>query len=303
MGPRGFNLNLTFRPARQATVSLTALYYFLACVFLHLACPTLAGQQNEDSLIIETIISRLQAGEKVQRQKLHDVTFSGSLYERRLKGDGEIKEEKRFDHLTHLRRDSDTVRKMDIHENYLRYFKNGKIQKDEKLRKEVKNRLKKKKKGGSNNIFSPLSDAFANIHRHAYRYAYGGLTDTLVEGYICHIIEVSVNPDRKDKNKKTRIEGVYYLDTLSCRITRVDFRPAKLDGGLVFKLKEVHMTLTYNRVNEYIWLPNYFHVTGSGKAALFFSIRFEREGTYENPIINSGLPDSLFWDPISVGSL
>lgn len=301
MGSMGLDLNLTFRQTCGTPVAVAALVSLSATIFLF--SPALATQTVEDSLLIESIISRLQAGEKIQRQKLQDVTLRGSTYERRLKGNGEIKEEKRFDHITYMRRESDTVVKMDIHEEYLRYFKNGKIQKDKELTKEVENRLKKKKKGDSNDISSQLSDAFADKHRQAYRYAYGGVTDTLVEGNICHIIQVSPNPDRKDKKEKTRIEGTYYIDTLSCRIARVDFHPAKLGGGLVFKLKEVHMTLTYNQVNEHIWLPNYFYVTGKGKAALFFSIRFEREGTFKNPIINSGLPDSLFLEPISVGSL
>lgn len=298
----GLDQHFSLRRKFPAPLSYVLFISLFAAILPLWANSALANQPVEDSLLIESIISRLQAGETIQRQKLHDVTLSGTMYERRLKGNGEIKEEKRFDHITYMRRKSDTVRKMDIHEDYLRYFKNGKIQKAKELAKEVENRLKKKKKSGSYNISAQLSDAFSDKHRQAYRYMYGGITDTLVEERICHIVEVSANPERRDKKEKTRIEGIYYIDTLSCRITRVDFRPAKLGGGLVFKVNEVNMTLTYYQVSEHIWLPNYFHITGKGKAALFFTIRFESEGTFQHPIINSGLPDSLFLEPISVGT-
>ncbi|HSH00437.1 MAG TPA: hypothetical protein VLB27_10325, partial [candidate division Zixibacteria bacterium] len=127
---------------------------------------------------VAQIVERLLAAEQAQQNALSDITLDGLLFERRLKGDGETKEEKRFEKTLYFLRREDSVRYWNVHEVFKSYGKDGEAQETDKLQDEVKDKLDKQKKGRRNDKGRPITDVFLPRFREHYSYNYAGVVDT-----------------------------------------------------------------------------------------------------------------------------
>ena len=90
------------------------------------------------------------------------------------------------------------------------------------------------------------------------------------------------------------IEGEFFFDAESLHLVRADFSPSKLVKKLMFRLKRLDMTLVQGPTPEGYWLPREFRIDGKGKAGLLFGVSFGGRERYTNPVVNSGLDETIF---------
>ncbi len=240
----------------------------------------------EDNILSE-IIDRLLASEARQAEQLSDVLLDSELFERRLKGNGDIKEEKHFLKDIYFHKIPDSARKMEVYERYLEYSKDGEMQSADELRKVVEDKIEKLKKGRGDDKSRLLTDVFLPENAEFYSLTYEGIVDSAVDDYTCYFIKVRAKENEKDTVE--RINAEFYLDTVTARPVFVSFRPAKLKSNMMFKLKQLDMSLEFKEYKEDIWLPLKFHLRGKAKAALFFGVDFEVDETFSNPRYNTGV--------------
>lgn len=263
----------------------------IAALFI---CTLLLSHTNvgAEEITVEEIIQRLLNSETRMYAALDDITVKTETIERRLNGDDSVKEEKRFNKIVYFIRHPDSARKMLSYEQYLDFHKDGETQNVKHLQKEIDSKLDKIKKGRSHNSSRLVTDVFLEKHQEYYSFELFGLLDSTIAGYTCY--HVRVRAKNHDKDLKERIDADFYIDTISFRPVFVTFKPAKLKGNLMFKLKEMNMQLLYENFGEDIWLPKRFYLKGKAKAGLFFTIRFSVTENYSPPVFNTGLPVELF---------
>ncbi len=145
------------------------------------------------------------------------------------------------------------------------------------------------KKRRIRDISCPVLEPFSSGYRDKYEIVYQGVADETVGSYVCHYFTVTSKGEQEND-----INGEYYFEAASFHLVRVDFSPAKLPGGIMFRLGEVNMSILYGPIPEGFWLPKQFEVRGQGKRALFFKLKFAGTEYYRNPIINSGVRDDIF---------
>jgi hypothetical protein len=174
-------------------------------------------------------------------------------------------------------------------EEYLEYYKEGELQSEEEMDKQVSERREKAKKRKANNVSFRAITPFLPSHRDLYKIDYVGLSRDQVEGYTCYHFHIEpIEP------ADTLIVGDYYFDSESFNLARAEFSPSKLVKKLMFKLKELKITINYTPVGDNYWLPSRVDVAGKGKAALFIGVNFATTEYYRNPVINQGVPEEMF---------
>lgn len=274
----------------------------VAIALLTMATNRLSAQgetRSDDSIdALDKIIEKLMEAEKLQWANLSDLSVKADLIERHLKGSGEVKEEKRFDKEVFFKKVDDTSRTLLVYERYLTFSKKGEPQDQKELQKEVDGKIEKLKKGRGQDKSKFITDVFLAKYREFYDFRYDGVTDSATDGIACHVIQVTARKNKDDL--KQRINGVFYVDTVSYFPLRIDFSPAKFPGNMMFKFKKLVMTLRYTEALPDIWLPSSFHLEGKAKAGLFFNVNFSVDETYHDYQINTGLPDSLFSVPMGL---
>lgn len=250
-----------------------------------LNAPRAAGQED-NGIDPEALINRILSVQKQQRAELHDVIFDAEYVEGDQKDDG-FHEKVRFEKKIYLKYLPDTVL---FHEQYLAYYKDGKLQSEKELKKEAADRMEKKKKRHMRDISYPMLKPFYPEERPLYDITYEGVPQDEIDGYLCHHFKV-----RAKEEIDTLINGDFYFDAETFHTVRVDFSPAKLVKKMMFRLNELNMSLTYGPTgDDNIWLPRQFHLEGKGKAGILFGVHFGGTEYYRNPIINSGVSDNLF---------
>ncbi len=255
--------------------------------------PASSGEQSSTTdPVLAGIIERLLASETRQAEQISDVTLDSELFERRLKGSGETKEEKRYLKEVYFHKVPDSARKMEVYERYLEFYKDGEKQSDKDLRKAVESKLEKLKKGRGDDKARLLTDVFLPENAEFYSIFYEGIVDSAVDNYTCYYIKVRAKANKEDL--KERINAEFYIDTASARPVFVSFRPAKFNSNMMFKFKQLEMSLKFKEYKKDVWLPLRFYLRGKAKAALFFSVDFEADETFSNPRFNTGAKGIVF---------
>jgi hypothetical protein len=214
------------------------------------------------------------------------MSFDAVLNEKETDGKGNVKKLEKYDKKIYLKTFGDSLL---IKEEYLSYYIDGEKQSDQEPAKKAQKKADEKKKRRGRDLAYDLTTPLQPKNRQSYETSYDGIADSLIDGFVCYKLRAEARQD-----SDTLIDALYYIDTASYHPVRIDFRPAKLVRKLMFRLSDFRMTLQYKPFSDRIWLPYRFEIKGKGKAALFIGVNFEAEETYFNPVINSGLADSLF---------
>jgi len=259
------------------------LYTLAALVCLPLAARSMQADNGIDP---EVLIERILAVDSVQRSLVNDIVFDAEYVEREDKGDKGIKEKVRLVKKIYVRFDEDTAL---YHEEFLEYYKDGELKSEKDLRKEAKKRREQKVKRKGKDMTYPILRPFHDEYRDRYDITYVGLEDEMEGCDPCHHFRVHALEE-----VDSLVNGDFYFESSTFHLVRVDFSPAKLVKKTMFRLKELKLSMLCDEVADDIWLPVQFDVRGKGKAALFFGVNFAGTEYYRNPVINSGLDDSLF---------
>ena len=258
-------------------VTMTAFYAVLS--YSVIAQPTVNGIDPE------AIIERMLAVDANQRDQVRDVVFEAEYIEGDERDEGFV-EKVRLNKRIYVKYVDDSAW---FHEEFLAYYKDGELKEPKDLAKEAKNRTDKRKKRKTRNISYPMLTPFYPENRESYEVEYLGVTSETVESYICHHFQV------KSKVEDDQfINGDYYIEAESFHLVRVDFSPTKLVKKLMFKLKELNMSIVYGPNLDEFWLPLRFDIQGKGKAAFFFGAEFAGTEYYRNPVVNSGISADVF---------
>jgi len=258
----------------------------LALGLLAAAGACAAQNGNSNGIDPEALIERILAVDQQQTDQIRDVLFDAEYVERENKGDEGFKEKIRFVKKVYVKYLEDTAW---FHEEYLEYYKDGELKSQKDLLNEAKDRKEKKEKRKGRDISYPILSPFQPEHREFYDIEYLGVAENKIENWVCHQFRVTAL--EKDD---ALINGEYYFEAESFHLVRADFSPAKLVKKMMFKLKELDLSIIYGPSDEGYWLPQQFDVRGKGKAAFFFGVNFAGTEYYRNPVVNGGVDASLF---------
>lgn len=241
--------------------------------------------QQDSGIDPEALIERILAVHDQQMQKLHDVTFDAEYVEGEEK-DGKYEEKLRIVKKVYIMYVDDTAL---YKEKYLELYKDGQLKSRKDLEKEYKDRMEKKAKRKGRDISYPMLRPFFPERRDLYNIRYIGVDDDRIEGYVCHHFRVEAREEAD-----SLINGDYYFEAGAFHLVQVDFSPARLVKNVMFRMKQLNMTIIYAPTSDSIWLPKQFDVEGKGKAALFFGVDFAGTEYYRDPQVNTGLKRSFF---------
>lgn len=230
----------------------------------------------------ELFIHNVLQVESWQRTRLHDVVFDVEQIIRDDKG----KEKARFIKKVYMKFLPDTTL---FKEEYLEYYKEGKLQSRKEMEKEVKKRRERNKKSKARNISSRLLEPFTEEYRDKYEIEFEISSGSFRKGSECQHFTVKSKIEEPEY-----INGDYYFDVRTFRPVYISFSPAKLLKKTGFKLNELKISISYGFINSNYWLPRKTDVQGKGKAAFLFGVSFFSTEYYNNPIVNSDLDDKIF---------
>ncbi|MCK5127293.1 MAG: hypothetical protein KAR42_13645 [candidate division Zixibacteria bacterium] len=246
---------------------LLVFYLFMLAL---LASPMAAGD-----ITVEEIVSGVYERDSLMHSQISDLTMTAESYARKLTGDGDIKEEKKFIKKYYFKRPNFKV-------ELLEYYLEDEKQDDRALEEEIeKANDRRKKKRMRDASIDPLK-LFGPEHRGDYDFELIGIeVRDEVECY--HLFA-----DCKLEDDKL-LEGDFWFSTNGFNPVFTEFHPSKMPS----KIKVLDMKRGYGPVGEW-WLPQYFSLRGSGKVLIFIKFNFAVEEFYSNFVINSGLDDSFF---------
>lgn len=234
--------------------------------------------------LIETILMI----DAQQADQIEDLILDGEFSEGETNDKGEFEQKVRIVKKIYIKFLADTVL---MHEQYLEFYKEGELQDAEATEKEAAERLQKKIKRKSKDVSWPLLTPFYVEEREFYDIVYMGVPGEQIEGRSCHHFQVSC----KEKDIQ-RINGDYYFDSQSFHLVRVDFTPAKLTSNLMFKMKQLDMSIRFGPNPDGYWLPRRFDINGRGKAMFLIGVKFSGTEYYTNGQINTGFDSAIFED-------
>lgn len=263
-------------------------------VSIMFSCLLIAGvatasiTSQTDAIDPHALIETILMIDAQQAERIKDLVLDGEFVEGETNDKGEFEQKVRIVKNIYIKYLSDTVL---MHEQYLKFYKEGELQDAETTEKEAAERLSKRIKRKSKDISWPLLTPFYEGERDFYDIVYMGVPSELVEDRSCHHFRVSC----KEKDA-TRINGDYYFDSESFHLVRVDFTPAKLTSSLMFKMKQLDMSIKFGPNPDGFWLPRQFDINGRGKAMFLIGVKFSGTEYYTNGQINSGFDSSIFED-------
>lgn len=227
-------------------------------------------------LDIEEVIENAYQADNSFRAETADFSMMVESYARSLKGDGEVKEEKKFLKKYYYRGNL-------FKQEFLEFYLDGEKQDAKELAEQVKVARERKKKGrsrdGSINCLKP----FYPEQRVDYLFSMPGVEKK--NGYECyHIIAVCRVEDDQ------LLEGDYWFETENQNLVYAKFRPAKMPS----KIKNLDMEMEYGPTDDGAWLPKRFYLKGNGKVLIFIKFRFEVEEFFTDHKFNTGLTDEFF---------
>lgn len=245
----------------------------LAGLCVAFLCAPLFGQATLD---IEQVIENAYQADHSFRTETADFTMMVESYARRLKGDGEVKEEKKFSKKYYYK---DSLFKQEI----LEYYLDGEKQDDKKLKEQIKEAKERKKKGRSRDGSINSMKPFYPDQRENYLFSMPGVEKK--NGFECYHI---IADCRLDDDQL--LEGDYWFETKNQNLVYAEFRPAKMPS----RIKNLDMEMEYGLTADSVWLPKRFHLKGNGKVMIFIKFNFEVEEFFSDHQLNTGLSDDLF---------
>jgi hypothetical protein len=261
------------------------IWRILALTFLLVPAFTTGYGQTGTGIDPEALIERILQVDMRQRGELKDVMYDAEYIEGEQKESG-FEEKVRIVKRIYIKYFPDTAW---YHEEFLEYYKDGKLQDEKELKKEQQKRLENKRKREMRDISYPMLKPFYPEQRDLYEITYEGVAPETVEGFVCHKFTVSA----KEKSD-TLINGDFYFEAESFHPVRIDFEPSKLAGNVMFRLNDLNMSLSYAPIPDDMWLPRQFSIEGKGKVGFLFGVSFGGTEYYRHPIINGGIPDEIF---------
>ncbi len=255
--------------------------FIILCSLLFICATQISAQTNNEA---STLIHQILEVEKLQKEKVQNVTFDAEYIEAEEK-DGKFVEKIRFDKKIYIKYDNDTAY---IFEDYLAYYKESKQQSDDDLQSASKEKKEKKIKRRSKDISYSMLKPFYESNSELYEIEYLGVANDKIETYTCHHFKVRAKEENSDL-----VNGDYYFDAESFQLVQVDFSPAKLTKKMMFKMKKLNMTILYKEYDDNLWFPKQFEISGKGKAMFFIGVNFAGTEYYRNPLINQDI-DSKF---------
>jgi hypothetical protein len=234
----------------------------------------------------DALIKQILKVDSLQRANLKDVIFDAEYIDYEMKNENDSIEKNRYMKRVFVKYFDDTAW---FHEDYVQWYKEGKLQTREECSKIANEKNGKKKQQGSMDISYPMLRPFSDKYRNRYTIAYHGIPPEKIESISCHKFTVTaIEPD------SAFINGDYYFDSVSYHLVRVDFSPSKLVKKTMFKMKELNMSLTYAPTTEDIWLPKEFHIQMKARAIWVKNITVYGSEYYRNPVINTGIDNKVF---------
>lgn len=253
----------------------------MVCLFSMILCnPDIAS-----AITIEDLIDNVLTVRQMQIDAVDDMVFNAEQYEKETDKDGKIKETKKLIKTVFVKRIND---KWVVKEDFEEYYLNGQKQDAKALADEVKEYHKNKKRRGNRDLTYDLLAPLLDEHQAMYRFELNPVVAS-IDGFDCYQLGATTAADID-----TLLNYTYYIDTATYHLVRANFVPARLTDNFFFKLKEFDLVMTFEPLDDSIWLPYRFKITGQGKAMLFIGVNFEAEEIFLNPRINVGLADSLF---------
>lgn len=226
-------------------------------------------------------------------EKVNDLTFDATMYEKRLDGDGNIEETKKYEKKISLKKGE--AGRYRYHEEYLGYYVDGEKKEKEDLKKLAKDREERKKRRGGRDISFDIAAPLKPANRELFEIRNEGVAEEPYSGLDCYRLSARPVLEKFDGDAAdTLVNYLFYIDTASFHIARVDFEPASLASQFMFKMKELKMSIRYEPYDDQLWLPARFEIEGKGKAMYFIGIDFKAEELYSNPVVNGGVSDTLF---------
>jgi len=263
-----------------------SLFRILLCVVALCLASVSLSAQTSGGIDPEALIERILAVDKVQRERVRDVSFDAEYVESEDLGNGETKEKVRFEKEVFVKYLPDTAW---YAEKYLAFYADGQLKSESELKTEAADRMEKKKRRSARDISFPMLKSFYPSERAFYEISYVGIASQRFDDRVCHQFRVAAK-----QPSDSLINGDFYFEAENFHLVRVDFTPSKLVKRTMFKLKSLDMSITYGPNADDIWLPRQFEIHGKGKAMFFIGVDFAGTEYYRNPRINTGLSDSLF---------
>lgn len=241
-----------------------------------LAVVLMAGVACAQDATADEIVQGAYERDSAMHAAISDLTMTAESYSRKLSGDGEVKEEKKFLKTYYFMR---PLFKVDFHE----YILDGVKQDEKKLDEQIKEAKERRKKGRTRDATIDPLKLFYPDARGDYTFELIGVEQK--EGVSCyHIIADCQLEDDK------LLEGEFWFTTEGFNPVHAEFHPAKMPSAI----KRLNMKRTYAKAVDGWWLPKYFYLRGNGKVMIFIKFNFEVEEYYADYKINSGLDDSFF---------
>jgi hypothetical protein len=258
-------------------------------ILLLLSLTLFAGEtraQTPDPNKAEELITRILAVDKAQRDQVKDITFDAEYIEREAADSGQGDEKVRMMKKISIKYFPDTAW---YHEEFMQYYKQGKLQSQDDLKDEAADRREKKRRRGALDISYPMLKPFWPDHRALYTIEYKGTAPESINGHSCEHFAVTAK-----EPADSLFNGDYYFEGTGLHLARVDFSPSKLIHRTMFKMSEFKMSLSYTPTVEGLWFPSEFNIQFKAKAMWVIGVKVKGVEYYRNPVINSGVEDKLF---------
>lgn len=236
----------------------------------------LGAARAQDSLDVDRIIRGAVRQDSLTRAGAGAWEMEAVSYVRKLGGDDEVKEEKKFLKTYYFK---DSLFKAEFHEYYL----DGQLQSQQELDNEIRAAAERRKKGRGRDASVNPMEPFYPENRDKYIFTLAG--KELTHGCIAYHIIADCLVD--DENL---FEGGFWFEINHLNLLHAEFRPAKMPS----KIKTLEMIKDYAPVEAGYWLPVGFRLRGKGQVLLFIKFNFAVEERYSRWEVNRDLPDSFF---------
>ncbi|MEA2031670.1 MAG: hypothetical protein U9N55_08785 [candidate division Zixibacteria bacterium] len=233
----------------------------------------------------KALIEQIVSVAKRQREQIKDVVFETEFFSG--ENDNNTSQvESRFVKKVYLKFFDDTTW---FHQEYLEYYKNGKLQSPEKRDKKAAEIIKKNHKRQAGDISRSVLLPFYPELKKNYDITYDGVTEDKIDGYICHKFTVHSKVE-----EQSYINGDFFFEAETFHLVRVDFTPTKLTQSLSYSLRTLDISIRYDSSPDGFWFPRQIDIKGKGKTSFLFGVEFATTEYLRNPKINTNLSNELF---------
>lgn len=223
--------------------------------------------------------------------QIHEITFLTTVYERELRDEGTIKNEKRF-RVRHYIRDREPREILEA------MWHNGQPVSAERLAEEQVKREKEHRHrrsrshnaqvGDNEEVSRSLSMLLPFLPQHFANYEFPDMRPDTINGLACW--RITVNPLTDDDKL---VKGTLWVEQETYRAVLEEYDIANPPGPP----KASKLLLEHVPLLDGCAIPRHIRIHGKGKAFLIIAFKFEVEMFLDSIQVNPGLPDSLFATP------